>query len=180
MRTTFAAIAAAAALTLALSGCTESEPREPEPSWTPSSTPEQPSTTPAAHDSLTVAPEGETARQFIRRWVGLINLIQRTGDAAPYRAISGPDCRSCKSFATRVEKIYAAGGFVRTRGSRITDLRNDGNGQWTVTLHAAPTEYRKTRSAATQRLGGGRYSYVVYIGRVSGDWRVASYIGSDS
>lgn len=175
MRTTFAAIATAAALTLALSGCTESEPREPEPSWTPSSTPEQPSTTPAAHDSLTVAPEGETARQFIRRFVALGNEMQRTGETAAFLTVTGPDCRSCRNFAERVERIYTNGGSIETNGSEVIQSQHDGGDQWTVTLEGAPTRIRETRTGAPRAMPGGQYQLVVFIAKVDGHWVVGEF-----
>jgi hypothetical protein len=177
MRTARAA-ALALACALALAGCSDDgEPEGEEPTWTPMSTPEEPSTSPAG-SVPTVAPENETARQFLRRWVSLINLIQRTGDATPYRAIAGPDCRSCRQFADRVESIYSSGGYIKTGGSRIVEMTRDGEGQWTVSLMAAPTELKESANAKVQMLEGGPYGYVVYLLRVDGRWSISAYLGN--
>ncbi|WP_435771855.1 DUF6318 family protein [Nocardioides sp. SYSU DS0651] len=167
------ALTLALAAALVLAGCADDgEPAEPESTWTPTSTPEAPSTSPAAADSLTDPPKDETPRQFIRRWVALGNHIQRTGDPAPYLAVAGPDCTSCRDFAKQVKQIYDNGGSIETEGERIVSITREADYQWVITTRSGPTRYRESTDGPLLRLPGGKSRSRLYITKVRGQWIV--------
>ncbi|KRA37346.1 hypothetical protein ASD81_01005 [Nocardioides sp. Root614] len=162
--------------TLTLSACDGgNDPADPMSTWTPSGTVETPSTTAPTVDPLTVAPEGETARQFIRRWVTLGNRMQETGETKAFLALAGPDCKSCRDYAAQIDEIYANSGSITSAGSKVIAAKHDGGDQWTVTLEGAPTKYVESKGAEEETLPGGRYELVLYIVEVDGAWIVGEY-----
>lgn len=169
------AAATALVAVLALSACNGgNDPDDPKSSSTPSGNPSAPSTTPPV-ETLTEAPSGETARQFIRRWVELGNQMQATGETEAFLAVAGPDCDSCEKFADRVATIYDAGGQIKSDGSRVVRVSHDGGDQWTVHLDGSPTEVTDSASGAPDTLPGGPYKLVLYVAKVDGAWVLGDY-----
>lgn len=169
-----AALALLAAFTL--SACNGGDdPSEPVSTSTPSGTIETPSNTTPTVDPLTEAPKGETAQQFIRRWVALGNKMQETGETEAFLAVAGPDCRSCRDYASQIDEIYAKAGSIKTMGSNVVTAKHEGGDEWTVTLEGAPTTYVESKGAEEETLPGGRYELVLYIVEVDGTWIVGDY-----
>lgn len=168
---------AALAGILLLSGCSDDGPDAGDPmsTWTPSGTIE--SSSPSPTDPLTAAPDGETARQFIQRWVALSNRMQETGDTAAFLSVAGPDCTSCHDYAARIEKIYENEGHVSGGRERILSLKSESPTQWLVTLRAEPTRFVEAEGSAPENLPGGKYRSRLYLARVGGKWIVGSTEG---
>ena len=175
MRLVCATVSVLVAVVL-LAGCSEDDP-VPAPPVAPSSgTPTASESVTVEPDvSLTVAPKGETAKQFIRRWVALGDEMQRTGETEGFRAVAGPDCLSCEKLADRVAKIYGAGGEIVTDGSSVVRIEHDGGGQWSVRLMGGKTTYRESAAADPESLDGGPYELVMYIANVGGTWVLGDY-----
>lgn len=159
-----------AALVLGGCGDDEPDPGDPGSTWTPTSKPETPTSEPV--DPLTEAPEGETAQEFIRRWVALSNRMQETGETEAFLAVAGPDCDPCRDYAKRIQDIYDNDGYFRGGTERILSFKKESATQWVVTLKAEPTEYAEAEGAEPERITGGKYRSRLYLARVDGRWIV--------
>jgi hypothetical protein len=104
------------------------------------------------------APDAESAEQFVRRWVEVDRHMQNTGEMDRYLSISS-GCRPCTQVAERVAQMYANGGWVRTKGWTILDLKDVstevGRVAFDLRVRSAPTRFRETRSGEVQRYPGG-------------------------
>lgn len=171
------AAATALVASLALSACNGGDdPADPTSTWTPSGTIDAPSTSPPTA-SLTEAPEDETARQFIRRWVELGNQMQATGDTSAFLAVAGPDCDSCQKFADQISAIYGDGGYIQGGTERILSLKPDSRTQWVVTIDSVPTKYVERDGAKPKTLPGGKYKSRLYLAHINGRWIVGATEG---
>lgn len=128
-----------------------------------------------ASPSASLDPTEESAREFIRRWIRINNEMQRTLDVEAFRRISDGDCRSCSQFMGRISEIRRNDGFIRTTGSKVVRMKHDGHTQWTVDLRGAPTKYKESASAPAESLPGGPYTYVAFIKRSGGVWKLLEY-----
>lgn len=161
-----------ALLPLLLSACSDEE--KPRPPIVSSSSP---TPTPSPTQTATV-PADETPEQFIRRWSQVDVQMQNSGDTTAYRETTW-ECEACDGVATRVEKIKTAGGYVRTDGWKILEIRDKGsfNGRQTVEfdVDAAPTTFRETADGPEKSFPGGRVTYLVELVKKDGTWRVALF-----
>ncbi|MCC3269946.1 DUF6318 family protein [Arthrobacter gengyunqii] len=109
-----------------------SERTSPTESAAPSATPTatyKPVTAegPAENVPLPVMPEvaKEESKEgliaFGEHWFDLVNYGYETGDAAPVREISAPDCEICESFYDDLEKGYVDGDWIQ--GGKINVLQ---------------------------------------------------------
>lgn len=170
------AAATALVAVLALSACNGGDdPDDPKSSSTPSGSPSVPST--PTTDPLTEAPPGETARQFIRRWVALGNQMQATGETEAFLAVAGPDCDSCEKFANQMSQIYKNGGAVRGGGERISEMKRESTTVWVITRVATPSEYTESADGELKRFPGGDYRSRIILAKVDGEWIVAATEG---
>lgn len=107
---------AAGLLVATLAGCGGSTPADPTPTPTvaesvaptptPTATPEAteaPAPTdgssPSAPAALDEAPSVEGAQDVARYFMGLYPHVLKTGDVAPWTALSGPDCTTCEAVS---------------------------------------------------------------------------------
>ncbi|HWJ65858.1 MAG TPA: DUF6318 family protein [Nocardioides sp.] len=166
---------AALAGILLLSGCSDDGPDAGDPmsTWTPTGTIE--SSSPSPTDPLTTAAQGETAREFIERWVALVDKMQQTGDTEAFLDLAGPDCRSCRRMADNVSQVYGDGGRIDTDGSRISRVQHDGGDQWSVTLVGSPTTVFDKDGKPSTRLPGGRYQLLAFIVKADGNWTMGEF-----
>lgn len=145
-------------------------PGAPSPSSSASSS----RTTIAPRPDLTVAPPGETAEQFIRRWIELGNWMQTTGETGPVLALSGPDCDTCRAFARKIEALYAAGGESRGGEETVLSLTKESPTQWVVRSRVAPAVYRESRGGPEKSLSGGVFRSRLYLVKFDGRWTVGA------
>lgn len=152
---------------LAACGGGEPEAQPPPLSLTPSPTP-----TSAAP---TVAPPGETARQFIYRFFALEKLAENTGDVEPFLAVTA-DCSSCREFARRVRAIYSAGGHVEYAGSTVVGIvrrrSEPGTFVYGVRVSAEPATIFASATAKPQRMYGGKDLFEMQLDRSGSAWRL--------
>ena len=150
---------------LALSSCSDDSSSSADPpSPTPTSTSSEPSPTQAV----------ETPEEFVRRWVGVSNEMQNTGETKTYRSISR-GCRPCMAVADQVEGYFEAGGYVKTGGWSITSMnlsKPGANGRVTATVEveSAPTEYKESADADAQTLEGGSVIELMTIEPLGESW----------
>jgi hypothetical protein len=146
LRRTFAALVAAPALVLltSITGCGgDSSIADPPVRSSPTSS-----------ASASNPPAHETAEHFIRRWVAENTRIQRTGDTARFRVMSR-GCRGCMRLADLVDRIYQNGGFIHTRGWRVTNIAPAGDHAFDLYVYSAPTTYVKAAGSPPRHLRSG-------------------------
>ncbi|MFC5729072.1 MULTISPECIES: DUF6318 family protein [Nocardioides] len=113
-----AARAAALVLACALAGCSENGEPNGESTWSPTSTPEQPSTSPAGSEEPPSLPAAATkatkagARAFITHYWDVLNYAQRSGDVSMLRALSASPCSVCNAFRRDLREHYRIGGRI--------------------------------------------------------------------
>lgn len=153
-------------LGLALSGCQEAEPTPKMPETAASSA--TPTETPSA--------EQESPEDFIRRWVALDKEMQNTGKTRDYMQVSS-SCAPCAEVAERVEGIFHAGGYVRTKGWVILGIKDRspavGPKVFDLRVRSTPTTYKESAESAERTLSGGVLSYRLRLNS-STPWRIVN------
>ena len=140
-----------------------------------SSSADPPSPTPSSSEpTSTPTEEGETPEEFVRRWVEVDREMQNSGETQEYRQIT-KGCTACRGVADQVDAIYKAGGYVKTDGLQIAQVRvgkPDRNGEVEARLmvRSAPTEYVEEAGGAVQNLPGGRVTYLLTLHEADDSW----------
>jgi hypothetical protein len=84
--------------------------------------------------------------------------MQNTGETDDYLAIS-EGCRPCRDIASRVQGMFASGGYVKTDGwsiDRVIDRSGSTGGKvLDLRVTSAPTVLKESRTAKEQTLPGG-------------------------
>lgn len=119
MRSLRAAVGASAAALLLLAGCGgDPDPGDPSSTWTPTGTPESPTSAatqapvePELPQAATKATE-DGARAFIGYYWELINYAQVTGDVKALKRVSASTCRGCNRVINGISNLYEAGGYA--------------------------------------------------------------------
>lgn len=149
------ALALTIAVSVLLAGCSD----DPEP--TPN-IPDPTSSSPTPTEPASEEPEAESPEEFVRRWVEVDRDMQNSGDISEYERISG-ECETCMSVARRIEKIFANGGFVKTKGLAILSVKDQagtgGRRVVDVRVRSAPTVYKESADGREQRFPGGTITY---------------------
>lgn len=165
--------AALCAATLVLGACSD-DPPEPKPLDPPSSSTSESPTAPPTSEP----PNASTPEQTIREFVRLKTALEKTGDAAEFRAISY-NCEFCRSYAARVEKIYERGGFVRTQGWQLRSVRRASaletkpERTYKIVIDNPVTRLKKREGARVETLPAGKAAeLLIALVQVDGQWKV--------
>jgi hypothetical protein len=160
VRRTLAATLAAGVL---LAGCSD----DPEPTFEPPASP-----SPSESESSSAEPEAQSPEEFIREWVMLDNAMTVSGETEEFRAAS-KGCDACESYADQVEGIYEEGGFIRTRGRTVVDVRPaQGRNAYELEIESAPTKYREMEGGPLRKLEGGAATFRLVLGKRNDQWVV--------
>jgi hypothetical protein len=105
--------------------------------------------------------------------------MQNTGDGAEYREMSAK-CQNCLDYADYIEKIWADGGYVKTKGWTIINARTSkpttqGSIDVTLTIEAPPTEYKESADSPVLHHTGGTADYIVTVKQVDGSFSVLTF-----
>jgi hypothetical protein len=136
-----------------------------------------PSVPTSSAPTSTPTPERETPEEFVRRWVEADTHMQNTGDGTEYRAMSAK-CKNCLRYASKIEAIYEAGGYVKTAGWRIRSTKvgqptPEGIVDVTISIHAPRTEYVEARGGPVQEFAGGDADYIVTLVPDGESWQTS-------
>lgn len=169
---------------LALSACSDDDPDPGDPmsTWTPSGTPEAPSSsaTPSADPTEPPLPDAAReateagARAFITYYWDLINYAQVTGDVKALREVSGPNCEGCQKGINAVRDVYgnggsAIGGAYSVHISSVREIAPEDRSLYGVEAryrvrNAKQTITRGDGSVEVSESGSTRYlSYLIWV-----------------
>jgi len=144
----------------------------------PKPKPYDPPTTSASPSPTTsTTPNADSPETVIRQFVTAQNQMMKNGKTDAFLALTS-DCAYCVDFSGRVSKMYAEGGYIRTRGWTIVSIQSpvmqsDGDVSVRFVINSAPTDYKESRSGAVQRFDGGTgLKKRATLTRVAGQWRV--------
>lgn len=182
-----AAVGASAAALLLLAGCGgDPDPGDPSSTWTPTGTPESPTSAatqapvePKLPQAATKATE-DGARAFIGYYWELINYVQVTGDVKELKRLSSTTCGGCQRAISAVETLYrdgghAEGGQYQLKIDQIGEVKTASNSLYGV---QAQIEVRNDEQLITRPDGATETSapkssrfniYATWTGRV---WRI--------
>lgn len=118
------ALALSGALALGVTACGHDSPPQTAPRTTPataSPSPTGPATEPAAPvlPDLAARKDAVGAKAFTRFYFAALTYAMKTGDTGLMDQYAAEDCETCAGIATKIRRIYDAGG------------RNDGGG-WPI------------------------------------------------
>ncbi|MFT3874280.1 MAG: DUF6318 family protein [Nocardioides sp.] len=160
---------------LVLAGCSDDAPGPPPPtsSSPTSSTPTEPTDSPS--------PQPESAEDFIRRWVEVNREMQNTGETEAFMSLAGPTCHPCRSLSAAITKFYSAGGYVKTKGWKVHNVRKASTPSTRSTVvivdvESRPTEYQETQTGPVKTLPGERTKYQFTLRGQHGSWLVEDYM----
>jgi hypothetical protein len=125
--------------------------------------------------SPTAPPQRETPEHFIRRWAAEDTKIQRTGKTSTFRAMS-KGCAGCTKLANLVDRIYSHGGYVRTKGWRITKISRDRSNTFDLFVFASATTYSESSSGAVHHLPSGPAHFQLVLESAGTSWNVTSLL----
>jgi hypothetical protein len=162
---TLAGAFAAPALLFALTGCGgDDSVADPPLSSPPTSSP-------------TEAPQHERPAHFIRRWAKAEARMENTGETDGYLALS-QGCDACQRLAHKVQRYYAAGGFVKWGGWRILSIEVNSRQPQTTTYavrnRSLPTSYKTSETAPTKHFAGGVTTELLQLERAGASWNLRS------
>ena len=127
-------------------------PTTPEPSATPSSP---------------TPPQGP--KQFVRAWVTTLNSAMSTGDTADLKPLSSRECINCNRIIHLIDDIYTQGGFIKSRGWRVTNVVVDSENPRTLvvsfTVRTPPEAVRHTSTSKVEHKPGGKAGFTFWLGR---------------
>ena len=168
------------ALALAASGCTDTAKPKPLPSTGPA-----PSASRSASASPTppVLPEAAkgtsaaSAKAFARFYIDSINFAARTGKTTSLATLGTTGCESCSAIQKNIERVYDAGGNIRSSGWRLTTI---------AVVPAQPKQrpildlgvlqpsevVKQTSTGPIKRYKGGRQPMTMHLRWTHSDWSV--------
>jgi hypothetical protein len=120
-------LAIAAALLLALTGCSDDSPGpKASASTTPASA--SPSPTGPVAPVLPEAAKANTtvgAKAFVRYWFEAVTYAMKTGDTGPIDAVAHKTCGACRKLHKSIDAIYSVGQHTEGGGWNATEISLD-------------------------------------------------------
>jgi hypothetical protein len=190
-------VVAGLACSLALGGCGSDDSDEPPDSGLPSSdkvttspttasptntptetTPTEPSP-PTSMPAAATKPGRGGAQAFVKFYVGLENYAKDTGNVAPLRRYSHPQCGGCNDLIRFYQDWYQRGGWFKGGDREIRtfvrvvpavaphDMYVRLNGR------TEPSTYRRNQSAKTLPTRGSNFTLLFWLLREQDGWRVS-------
>lgn len=116
------AVIAAAALTLALAGCSDDpEPRVADPTPTAPSTTEASGPTPPEMPEAAKGTDAAAAEAFVKFYWEMVNYAQQTGDVDALQELSSK-CVGCDAGIASIERTYSQDGSIVGGDGRVVAL----------------------------------------------------------
>jgi hypothetical protein len=156
----------AAAVLMATSGCSDDPSAAPSP---PASTGSVMSSSPTQSETTSTKPQGPVA--FVRAWVDASNAATNSGDTSSLRMMMTARCINCQRLANAIDKIYRAGGFIRSRGWGVREVHQVGQGDLrspvvSLQIVTYPETYKNTKDSGVKTTKQGEGGYTLWLKRV--------------
>jgi hypothetical protein len=156
----------AAAILIATPGCSDDPSAAPSP---PASTGSVTSSSPTRSETTSTKPQGPVA--FVRAWVAASNAATDSGDTSALRMMMTAGCINCQRLASAIDKIYRAGGFIRSRGWGVREIHQVGQNDLrspvvSLQIVTYPETYRKTKDSGVKTTKQGEGGYTLWLKRV--------------
>ncbi len=159
----FAVLCAAVAVCFAVASCSSSG---------------KPSNSSAAGiPSYATSNDEHGAQEFASYWVDTLNKATVTGKTAQLKAISAKGCSRCNDFLQQLNKMYAAGGHVETKGWAVQTMVPEAGlpknvAAVKVAVKVAPQTVYRTSKSQAEKLKGGEMTFRLVMGRQDNHWIV--------
>ena len=153
---------------LALVGCSDPEPIEPNgPATSATPTLVAPTRPEAAKED---SEEGAVA--CVKHYIELLNYAANTGDVEPLRDASDPDCEGCSSYISAFESTYEQGGDVKNFEWTVSSASHQDGGSIATQIDLSPYHIRKTADANWALVERAEYSVTFELNRAATSWSV--------
>lgn len=152
-----------------------------EPSPTPTATePSDPSASPAPSIPGAARKPGRAgAKAFVRFYVELENYARHTGDVAPLRTYSHPQCGGCNYFLRYYRGLYDRGGWIKggdrtiTTFDRVVPATAPHDMYVRISGRTESGTYRKRQGSSASTGHGERFTLLFWLVREPHGWRVS-------
>ena len=159
---------------LALVGCSDPEPKEPN-GPTKTATPTQ--VAPTLPEAATKDSE-EGAVAFVKHYIELLNYASDTGDVERLREASDPKCGGCNSYVELYESTYANGGYFKDSGwknsQQVTDVQ-DGELLVFADIEAAGGTFKEDRDDDIHESRDEAYQLIFAPVLTNGRWILSRF-----
>lgn len=165
-------IAVATLAGLLLSACSD-DPPDPQATPTPTA-----SSSPTPTETAQPSAQPQTAEDFIANWVHLQNEMLSSGETADYAVVTR-GCQTCQALVQQVERIYAAGGWIK--GGDWTVVSTEVVGRqgsvvvMRVELQTVTSKFRESPSAEIQTSPGGTPTARVELSKRGPTWNLDDF-----
>lgn len=162
----FAALCAAAAVCFAVASCSSSSDK-----------PSAQSSNAAGIPSYATSNDDHGAQEFASYWVDTLNKATVSGKTAQLKAISDKGCSRCNDFLQQLNKMYAAGGHVETKGWAVQAMVPETGlpknvAAVKVAVKVAPQTVYRTAKSQPEKVKGGEMTFRLVMGRQDNHWIV--------
>jgi hypothetical protein len=127
------------------------------------------SSSPTESETTATKPQGPIA--FVRAWVAASDAATNSGDTSSLREMMAAGCINCRRLANAIDKIYRAGGFIRSRGWGVREVHQVGQGDLrspvvSLQIVTYPETYKKTKDSRVKTTKRGEGGYTLWLERV--------------
>ena len=155
-------------------GCTEDNPKEPDPTTKPSPTATVPSM-PAEATEKTVG----GAAAFVKHYVALLNYSSDTGDVAALSEATDPACEGCHAYVSLYRSTYADGGYLRDPGWTVTKIDPEIQNKKLIvflSVNAPGGTFKEKSGSPVQESRDEKYNLVITPTLHDDEWKVSGFV----
>jgi len=157
---------------LALVGCSDPEPKEPNG---PTKTATPTHVAPTLPEAATKDSE-EGAVAFVKHYIALLNYAANTGDVEQLRDASDPACEGCASYVSAFESTYEQGGDVTGFEWTVSSASHQDDDSIATQIDLSPYQIRKTADLDWALVERAEYSVTFNLNRSATSWSVQELI----
>ena len=120
----------------------------------------------------------KSAKAFAEHYFMLLNYATATGDTDPVHGLATLNCESCANFKAKIDKIYRAGGHIRSDGWELQSVKPVARQpdsrpilQLGMLLHSQRVLLRK--GGQETEFKGGKQPMTMFLVRSASQWKVS-------
>ena len=139
-----------------------------------------PSPTPPTMPAEARGTSAQSAKAFVRYYIGLVNHAVATGDTSDLKGASQNSCNSCTAVVTNIDTVYANGGSLSGEGWKVSAAREvpgrpAARPILRVGIRISPQDKIASRGAKVQHFRGGRQLLIFRLVRLEGGWSIEEW-----